>query len=89
MSNDNDTDERDTRELTFVEAVGEATMIGTALERGIALAWLRKTAAKFLFADELDPELREYGTSVLEMVADAIEDEEHWQALEQGPETLQ
>lgn len=85
--NDNDND--DYEELTdeeMSELLGTAAHMGTVVERSLTLAWLRQTAAQFLFADNINPKVREYGTTVLEMVADAIEDREHWQGRK---ETLQ
>lgn len=83
--NDNDIEE----ELSFDEAIGSANRIGTLVERGLTVGWLAHTAAQFLFADECDPALREYGTTVLEMIIEAIQDEEHWRAAAAIEETLQ
>lgn len=82
--NDNDCEELADEELDGL--LGAAAHMGTVVERHLLLTWLRRNAAKFLFTDGLDPKLQEYGTTVLEMVADAIESKEHWQG---GKETLQ
>lgn len=84
--NDNDEDYEELTDEEMSELLGTAAHMGTVVERQLSLTWLRKNAAKFLFADGLDPKLQEYGTTVLEMVADAIESKEHWQG---GKETLQ
>ena len=84
--NDNDEDYEELTDEELDGLLGTAAHMGTVVERQLSLTWLRKNAAKFLFADGLDPKLQEYGTTVLEMVADAIESKEHWQG---GKETLQ
>jgi hypothetical protein len=53
--------------------------MGRHTERWLIIKWLRRNAADFLFAQGLDLELQEYGTTVLEMVAEALEEKEHWQ----------
>lgn len=75
------------REASAIAASG--ARLGMLVERKMAVLWLHKNAADFLFAEGLDPKLREYGTSVLEMVADALERLEHWEALNIDKETLQ
>lgn len=91
--NDNDImAEFDYDEITDEEIslmLGSAAKLGTLAERKITLIWLRKNAADFLFAPGMDPKLQEYGTTVLELVADAIEDLEHWHDVDIGKETLQ
>lgn len=84
--NDNDEDYEELTDEELDGLLGTAAHMGTVVERQLSLTWLRKNAAKFLFADGLDPKLQEYGTTVLEMVADAIESKEHWQGTK---ETLQ
>ena len=88
-ANDNTPSEDDFEEITdeeMGELLSTAAHLGTRVERSLILAWLRQTAAQFLFADNINPKVREYGTTVLEMVADAIEDREHWQG---NKETIQ
>ena len=91
-ANDNIMSEDDVEELTEEEValmLGSAAQIGTRVERQLALTWLRQNAADFLFAPGLDPKLQEYGTTVLEMVADAIADQEHWSFANITQETMQ
>ncbi len=91
-ANDNTLSEDDVEEITdeeMGELLGSAAHLGTQVERSLTLAWLRKNAADFLFAPGLDPKLQEYGTTVLEMVADAIADQEHWSFANITQETMQ
>jgi len=55
-----------------------STEMGGHTERWLIIRWLRRNAADFLFAPGLDPKLQEYGTTVLEMVVEALEEKEHW-----------
>ena len=84
--NDNEQDYDELTDEEMGELLGTAAHMGTVVERKLCLTWLRENAAKFLFADNINPKVREYGATVLEMVADAIEDREHWQG---NKETLQ
>lgn len=91
-ANDNDAEDPELEAIMGeVQMVGDAAMLGTLVERRLTTLWLRKTAAEVLFASDpdIDPKLQEYGTSVLEMVADAIEELEHWQNASISKETLQ
>lgn len=91
-ANDNTLSEDDFEEITEAEMevmLSTAAQMGTRIERKLILSWLMKNAADFLFASGLDPNLQEYGTTVLELVAEAIEDEEHWESLKQTQETMQ
>lgn len=91
-ANDNTPSEDDFEEITdeeMGELLSTAAHLGTRVERSLTLAWLRQTAAQFLFADNINPKVREYGTTVLEMVADAIEDREHWADARTIQETMQ
>lgn len=88
-ANDNETDDELEVIIEEVHIIGEAALMGTLVERKLTQEWLRKTAAEFLFAADLDPELQEYGTTVLEMVADALDEREHWRSANLAQETLQ
>ena len=91
-ANDNTPSEDDFEEITdeeMGELLSTAAHLGTRVERSLTLAWLRQNAADFLFAPGLDPKLQEYGTTVLELVADAIEDQEHWSFANITQETMQ
>lgn len=89
--NDNDAEDPELSAImSEVHMVGDAAMLGTLVERKLTTLWLRQTAAQILFADaDMEPEIREYGTTVLEMVADAIDELEHWQNASISKETLQ
>ena len=90
--NDNEEDEDGYEELTeeeISEMFNTSAHLGTCIERELTLVWLRQTAAQFLFADNINPKVREYGTTVLEMVADAIAEKEHWAFLYPKKETIQ
>lgn len=71
------------------EMLGSASHLGTVVERQLTIAWLNKNAADFLFEPGLDPKLQEYGTTILEMVADAITAQEHWANAYRTKETIQ
>ena len=91
-ANDNTPSEDDFEEITdeeMGELLSTAAHLGTRVERSLSLAWLRQNAADFLFAPGLDPKLQDYGTTVLELVADAIEDREHWANARTIQETMQ
>lgn len=88
----NDNEDDDCEELTdeeMGELLGSAAHIGTLVERNLTVAWLEKNAADFLFAVDLDPQLQDYGTTVLEMIADALRDKEHWTHADIKQETIQ
>lgn len=91
-ANDNTLSETDDEEITeeeLTDMLSTSAHIGTQVERSLTLAWLRKNAADFLFAPGLDPKLQEYGTTVLELVADAIASQEHWSFANITQETMQ
>jgi hypothetical protein len=91
-SNDNTTPEDDDDYLSeeeLSEMLGSASHFGTIIERRLVVTWLNKNAADFLFEPGLDPKLQEYGTTVLEMVADAIREQEHWTGAHNTRETIQ
>lgn len=91
-ANDNTTPEDDGEYLSeeeLTEMLGSASHLGTVVERRLIVTWLNKNAADFLFEHGLDPKLQEYGTSVLEMVADAITMQEHWTGARNTRETIQ
>ena len=91
-SNDNTTPEDDNEYLSeeeLSEMLGSASHLGTVVERRLIVTWLNKNAADFLFEPGLDPKLQEYGTTVLEMVADAITMQEHWTGARNTRETIQ
>lgn len=88
----NDNEDDGYEELTdedMGELLGSAAHIGTLVERNLTVAWLEKNAADFLFEPGLDPKLQEYGTTVLELVADALRDQEHWVSPRKMKETVQ
>lgn len=91
-ANDNILSEDDAEELTeeeMGELLGSAAHIGTLVERNLAIAWLDRNAADFLFASDLDPKMQEYGTTVLELVAEALRAKEHWTNARIIQETMQ
>lgn len=91
-ANDNTTPQDDGEYLSeeeLTEMLGSASHLGTVVERRLIVTWLNKNAADFLFEPGLDPKLQEYGTSVLEMVADAITMQEHWTGARNTRETIQ
>lgn len=91
-ANDNTLSEDDVEEITdeeMGELLGSAAHLGTLVERKLAIVWLEKNAADFLFEPGLDPKLQEYGTSVLELVADALREKEHWTHASITQETMQ
>ena len=91
-ANDNVLSEDDVEELTeeeMGELLGSAAHLGTLVERNLAVAWLDKNAADFLFEPGLDPKLQEYGTTVLELVAEALRAKEHWTNARIIQETMQ
>ena len=91
-ANDNMMPEDDGEYLSeeeLTEMLGSASHLGTVVERRLIVTWLNKNAADFLFEPGLDPRLQEYGTSVLEMVADAITMQEHWTGARNTRETIQ
>ena len=71
------------------DMLGSASHLGTVVERRLVVTWLNKNAADFLFEPGLDPKLQDYGTTVLEMVADAISTQEHWTGANNIKETIQ
>lgn len=92
MANDNTAPEDDGEYLSEEELsdmLGSASHLGTVVERRLIVTWLNKNAADFLFEPGLDPKLQEYGTSILELVADAITMQEHWTGANNTKETLQ
>ena len=91
-ANDNTAPEDDGEYLSEEELsdmLGSASHLGTVVERRLIVTWLNKNAADFLFEPGLDPKLQEYGTAVLEMVADAITMQEHWTGARNTRETIQ
>jgi len=91
-ANDNTMPEKDDEYLSeeeLSEMLGSASHFGTIVERRLIVTWLNKNAADFLFEPGLDPKLQEYGTTVLEMVADAITVREHWSGANNTRETIQ
>ena len=91
-ANDNTPSEDDFEEITdeeMGELLSTAAHLGTLVERNLAVAWLDKNAADFLFEPGLDPKLQEYGTTVLELVADALRAKEHWTNARMIQETIQ
>jgi hypothetical protein len=91
-ANDNTLSEDDGEEISeeeFADMLSTSAHIGTQVERSLTLAWLRQNAADFLFAPGLDPKLQEYGTTVLELVAEAIAEKEHWSFANISQETMQ
>lgn len=87
LSEDDDVEEITDEEMG--ELLGSAAHLGTLVERNLAVAWLDKNAADFLFEPGLDPKLQEYGTTVLELVAEALRAKEHWTNARMIQETLQ
>ncbi len=87
--NDNEDDFEEITEEEMESMLSTAASLGGKVEQKIIIHWLRQNASDFLFASGLDPNLQEYGTTVLELVAEAIEDEEHWESLKQSEETMQ
>jgi hypothetical protein len=87
--NDNEDEFEELTDEQLGIMVGTAADMGTRVERQLTLAWLRKNAADFLFVPGIDPQLQDYGTTVLELIADAIEDKEHWQHANLTQETMQ
>ena len=86
---DGDFDQKEFSANEMLEALIATTSATAHIERSLTLSWLRREAARFLFAEGLDDKLREYGTTVLEMVADAIEAQEHVTAAGFTQETVQ
>lgn len=87
MPEDDDGEYLSEEELS--EMLGSASHLGTVVERRLIVTWLNKNAADFLFEPGLDPKLQEYGTTVLELVADAISMKEHWTGVNNIKETIQ
>jgi hypothetical protein len=69
--------------------IGVASDMAARIERRYAITWLNKNAADLLFATGIDPKLQDFGTSLLEMIADALENKEHWQYANITKETVQ
>lgn len=86
---EDDLEDEEITEEELTDMLSTSAHIGTRVERSLTLAWLRQNAADFLFAPGLDPKLQEYGTTVLELVADALEDQEHWSFANITQETIQ
>ncbi len=87
--NDNEDDFEEITEEEMESMLSTAASLGGKVEQKIIIHWLRQNASDFLFAADLDPKLQEYGTTVLELVADAIEDREHWTHTSITLETIQ